>query len=1069
MKFKTLKGVYSVKNTLLERTLKSALMASAGLAVLAAPAFAQPAAPAAPVPAATTDQPSGEEEVVVTGSRIQRRDFVATSPITTVQGDVLTENADITLDTFLNTLPQVNPAGGTTSNNPGNGGQSNVDLRGLGPNRNLVLIDGRRPMVSATDQSVDLNTIPQALIERVEVITGGAGATYGADAIAGVVNIILKKNFEGVDARATYANTSNWDAQEYSFSALVGGNFADGKGNAVLSLDRAFREPLVKAQRAFARFATSTTGTNPTGGYSVGTNPIPQAAVDALFATAAYGSNPAGSAQANLIGFNTDGTVFSRGIFNSPIDARNFRYAIDSDAAPNINFFPDFYSYNFDAVNLLILPYERKSLAGRARYEVAEGWEVFTQAMWTQYTSATALAPTPLSPTQNAPGSTTLTSRNQSQLICGVGQSTTDPVRCPGGNPAGNTITGLVVPMTNPFIPADFRALLLQRTGNNLNLSGSGANEPFLATWRSLPVGLRQFNTQATVVQYMLGLDGELGAGWSVHAYASEGRTENITSSQGGIDVSKVQQLLERADGGAGLCAGGLNIFGTNPLSAACVTFIEATGTVQQIFTQQVVQAYATGPVVSLPAGDIELVIGGEHRYFEYNFPPSILNGPVVGPNTQAASRGTNSFTDFFAEVAVPILADVEWAKRLDLTLGYRYSESQFIDEVQAIEGDVKADSAYKADLQWEITDSVLVRGSYQRAVRAPNFGELFSSGNSFTQYYDPCSLGTNQRNTVYNNSAAYQALCVATGVSAAGVSTFVANPGGQFELDFNGNTNLRPETADTYTVGIVLSSPWKDDPIFGSARLTVDYYDIKVKDVITVDDPNNYVADCYNYYGNNPTLSAAYSSCQGILRSGGQLLAVLDGPNFNNFVISNLGTLETDGIDVQFEMGFDGEALGLGADSGSFAMSVLMTYVNSYVFDSSNARFPTTDQAGTIPFFGQGLGQAFPEFKFTVNAQYAIDDLTVRTRIRYIDAMRNKADLIFPGESRFFTGVPATYYVDLAVEYQLLENLGLTLGVDNVFDQEARSYQPNIQSGTDPSTYDVIGRRYFFQAHVRY
>ena len=157
------------------------------------------------------------QEVVVTGSRIVRQDYVANSPIATVTGDAAVANADITLDTYLNTLPQVNPSGTTTSNNPGNGGQSNIDLRGFGANRNVVLVDGRRPMVSANNLTVDLNTIPQALVDSIEVITGGAGSAYGADAIAGAVNLKLKNNFEGIDIRAGYTNsTKYWDCLLYT-------------------------------------------------------------------------------------------------------------------------------------------------------------------------------------------------------------------------------------------------------------------------------------------------------------------------------------------------------------------------------------------------------------------------------------------------------------------------------------------------------------------------------------------------------------------------------------------------------------------------------------------------------------------------------------------------------------------------------------------------------------------------------------------------------------------------------------------------------------------------------------
>ncbi|MES2344038.1 MAG: Plug domain-containing protein, partial [Pseudomonadota bacterium] len=188
-------------------SMRSRLLASSMICGAAITAFSASAAYA---------QDGEVTEVVVTGSRIVRQDYVANSPISTVTGEQTVANADITLDTYLNTLPQVNPSGTTTSNNPGNGGQSNIDLRGLGANRNVVLVDGRRPMVSANNLTVDLNTIPQALIESIEVITGGAGAAYGADAIAGAVNVKLKRNFEGVDIRANYSNSTEfWDAEEY--------------------------------------------------------------------------------------------------------------------------------------------------------------------------------------------------------------------------------------------------------------------------------------------------------------------------------------------------------------------------------------------------------------------------------------------------------------------------------------------------------------------------------------------------------------------------------------------------------------------------------------------------------------------------------------------------------------------------------------------------------------------------------------------------------------------------------------------------------------------------------------
>ena len=401
-------------------------------------------------------------EVVVTGSRIVRQDFIANSPITTVSAEQLKQNADITLDTFLNTLPGVNPAGTTTSNNPGNNGQSNVNLRGLGSNRNLVLIDGRRPMVSASDQTVDLNTIPSALVESIEVITGGAGAAYGADAVAGAVNVKLKRNFEGAEVNVGYSNsTEESDAQEYTVSTALGANFGDDRGNAVIGFEYGNREGMIKSQRAFSANATATTSFLPEGLYFPSGNNPTQAAVDGVFARygVAAGGVPAGS---SLIGFNLDGTLLSRGVFNSPLNVQNWRYPVD--LAVNGPLFPDVYSYNFDAVNILTLPLERRSMLAKMNYEWDNGVEVFTQFGYTQYDSTAALAPTPISTiTTAAPGENRTGGEATSPLVA----------------PMGRIANLLIIPVTNPFIPADFRTLLASRTGDNAALVGAGATEPF--------------------------------------------------------------------------------------------------------------------------------------------------------------------------------------------------------------------------------------------------------------------------------------------------------------------------------------------------------------------------------------------------------------------------------------------------------------------------------------------------------------------------------------------------------------------------------------------------------------
>src|SRR5262245_1079223 len=260
---------------------------AAAAASTSVPVFAQTAAPA-----------EGLEEVTVVGSRIIRKDYEATSPVVTLTEDVFKLSGEPQIETVLNTLPQLVPSITTTSNNPSNGGQSNVDLRGLGTVRTLVLVDGARTTPSNVNGVVDLNTIPAALIEGVEILTGGSSSTYGSDAIAGVVNVKLKRSFNGIEIRAQQGMTGEGDGQSTVFDAVVGGNFADDRGNAVVTMSYDKRDAVLAGERAFGIYAKgplltpSGSGTIPEGRVDWGNNAPTQAALNTVFG--AYGS-PANS------------------------------------------------------------------------------------------------------------------------------------------------------------------------------------------------------------------------------------------------------------------------------------------------------------------------------------------------------------------------------------------------------------------------------------------------------------------------------------------------------------------------------------------------------------------------------------------------------------------------------------------------------------------------------------------------------------------------------------------------------------------------------------------------------
>src|SRR5215510_2418080 len=214
-----------VSNPKLARAVRFALLSSAAAASfsMTSTASAQDQEQAAPV----------NEVITVTGSRIVRQDYEATSPIVTVNADTFKLSGEVQMETVLNSLPQVVPSITTTSNNPSNGGQANIDLRGLGTTRTLVLLDGARVTPSNVNGVIDLNTFPSALIESVEILTRGAASTYGSDAIAGVVNVKLKRSFEGVQLSLQNNVTAESDGRTVLAEGLIGGNFSDDRGNAV--------------------------------------------------------------------------------------------------------------------------------------------------------------------------------------------------------------------------------------------------------------------------------------------------------------------------------------------------------------------------------------------------------------------------------------------------------------------------------------------------------------------------------------------------------------------------------------------------------------------------------------------------------------------------------------------------------------------------------------------------------------------------------------------------------------------------------------------------------------------
>jgi len=544
--------INNAKAQLLRSTLLAALTVAPGFV---SSAFAQAA-------------PAGEERdvVVITGSLIARQDYVANSPIVTVDAEDIQATGTTTLDTLLNNMPQFVPAINMTSNNPSNGGQANVSLRGLGTNRTLVLMNGRRVVPSNNDGTVDINLIPSQLVQSVEVITGGASATYGSDALAGVVNFILR-DIEGVEASVQYGVTDRSDGENYAVSLAAGGDFDEGRGKASLMLSYNSRADIFNSARSFSAISGAS-GASPLGNTVFDTSNLPTQ----LAITAAV----PGAIPGETFGFNNNGTVFSYTGRRDFVSPGGITY--DGFAQPGPFFNPNFV-FNTGALNALAVPQTRYNAFAKVDYDINEHITAYADFLFTQYESFQELA----------------------------------------ASPAADT-TGFRVPVSNPFITPELQALLASRP---TPLASFRLDKRFTA------LGARHGEEIYDVYQMTTGARGDLLIGdWTWDLYGTIGRVDRTTIQTGNVSRSAVQRLLNATDGGASLCAGGFDWFGDKGLSQACKDFVGKTAKNLVVQDQRNVNLTFQGGLFDLPAGEIRLATGIAYREDTYRrVPDASLTG----------------------------------------------------------------------------------------------------------------------------------------------------------------------------------------------------------------------------------------------------------------------------------------------------------------------------------------------------------------------------------------------------------------------------------------------------------
>ncbi len=964
---------FSVKNMNKKNLLMTTLLSAATIGAMSAPAFAQ----------------DNEDEVVVTGSRIAKKDFVSNSPIATVDAAQFERTFSINTENLLNTLPQTVPGLDRTSNNPGNG-SATVDLRGIGANRTLVLVNGTRMIPFGQNGVVDLNTIPTSLIENVEVLTGGASSVYGADAVAGVVNFILKDDFEGAESNIGYSITDSGDAGLFNADATFGSNFDDGRGNVTFNVSYTNREALFQGDRDFSAVALFNDGN---GGLEPGgSSGTPNGTAFAFAANGAFFDTTPANGNGNAI-FTPGGDIEP---FISSGDVNSF--------------------YNYAPVNFIQLPQERFTLTALGSYEVNDKVELYARGSFAQNRVDSQLAPTPIF---------------QFSEI---------------------SIDG------NPFLTQNAQQILSDAYGSGTDTDGDGIDDTGTGFFgrRLEEVGPRQTVDINDAFQITLGARGDLTDTWSYDVYLQEGRTVRAQTQNGNVNRGRYDQalLLADADGdgnvdvdanGNPTCAdtsanGGtvgcspLNIFGAGNISAEAAEFINTAAAATAEFQQTVVQANLSGDLGGLRITDdpIGVAIGAEYIETAADFRPSqdVAASTIAGFNGAPPSGGEFDVYSVYGEMSVPLVSGMPFAERITLDLAGRYSDYSTSGGVEA----------YKIGGEWAVNDQFRIRGNYNRAVRAPNIGELFAPiAEGFPGAVDPCSAAGNP-------TAAVTAVCIATGVPANVVGTPGINTiSGQVRTLSGGNPDLEPEKADTYTIGVVI-----EPDVIEGLSLSVDYYDITINDAIAAfgGSANNVLSICYN---NTDFGGAGSQFCDVITRQGG-------GPiDFITLSAQNAASTEVAGIDIAAQYGFD-----LPSDFGS----VNLNFLGTYNLKNDFTPFTGGDVVTCDGLFGTTCGEPDPTYRHRMTANWNKADWSVQTVWRLSGGVDDDA-----GEGvNSVDAISTRHYFDASLGKDIGENLRLTFGMNNVFDKAPPVIGDNDeQANTYPASYDVFGRTFFANAKVSF
>jgi iron complex outermembrane recepter protein len=1033
------KGLNSVKKFSKLKT--SAAPFALGLALIASPAFAQDSAPQD-----SADAEADEGQViVVTGSRIQSPNLTAAAPVTAIGADDIKASGTGKVEDILNSLPQVFAAQSSTLSN-GATGTAQVDLRGLGPSRTLVLINGRRLMTgdpNSTSSAADLNFIPASMVKRVDVLTGGASATYGADAVSGVVNFIMDTEFQGfridanysfyqhnnrnkitpplLDARRNagfsgfnYPTGSVTDGGTFDVTASFGGSFDDDRGHFMAYAGYRKANPVLQSNRDYSA-CTVQLNDGAGNGFTAGSPRQCGGSATSATGTAFYFVSSTTSSTVGALGPGT----LTQGTLNR---------------------------YNFAPLNYFQRPDERYTAGVFADYEISEAIHPYMEFMFMDDRTLAQIAPSgDFGNTLTINCDNPLLTVNQSSQIC----------------TPSNFINGFI----GSFPTA-------QNAGYNPNPGNPAINfiDPFdghtynraffQVLRRNVEGGPRINDLKHQAFRTVIGVKGDISDAWSYDAYYQYGRTSYSQVYSNEFSIARLTNALDVVDdprvaGVQPICRVALtgqdtncvpyDLFGGTP-SAAALNYVDATGFQDGFTSQQIVSVSLVGDLgkygMKFPwAQDgVSIALGGEYRKdsLELKADNAFNTGDLTGQGAPTLDvAGHYSVTEFLTEINVPIVQE-GFVHDLSLNGAYRYSHYEMSN------GRTINTDTYKFAIAFAPVSDIRIRATYNRAVRVPNIQELFApTFVGLDGVTDPCS------------GVAVQSIgCQAQGLGLnQGVT---ANPAGQYNGLLGGNPNLDPEVATTKTIGVVIQPRFM--PGFS---LTVDWFDIKIKEAIQGYGADAILAAC----GTSTSLATPHPACALINRDpAGSLWLTSFG--YVEDLQTNVGGVRTRGVELNAN--YSRQLGGL----GTLSLSMVGTYLDKY--ETDNGLTPVYDCAG---YYGPTCATVAPEWRHRARLSLKMKNgIGLSFGWRYFGAVdieyKNPSTTLAGPFYTFDERIGSQSYFDFGINAKVGRHFSWQLGVNNILDKEpplthsgsGAFGQGNCAStvcngNTYPGTYDGLGR----------